>query len=140
MAKLLVKSWLEENDCEVIDWDDERENWRTQRKPYDLSVNEHQIEVRSSFSKHTRIRQLLAEEHIIHPCNVNVKEITVQVFWKNKRCDGAWLCGWAEREHLEDDSLVGVRRVGGRLVDFYMMPFNHPNAMTMNRLLNYLES
>jgi len=138
MAKLLVKTWLEENGFTVIDWDDARTSWRTQRKPYDLKVNEHEIEVRSSFSKYTSVQQLLAKEHIIHPCNVRVKEITVQVFWRDKQCTEAWLSGWARKTDLEDNSLVGVRRVNGRLVDFYMMPFSHPNAMPVNQLPNHL--
>jgi len=102
MAKLLVKGWLEENGFEkkVIDWDDVRESWKSQAKPYDLCVNKHHIEVRSSISKYKDIGKLLSRENIIHPTDVKLKEITVQVFWRDKRCSEAWLCGWAKRIHL----------------------------------------
>jgi len=136
MAKLSLKSWLEERGFEVIDWDDVRTSWRSQRKDYDLRVNDHNIEVRSSISQYDNINDVLINEHIIHPCNVKIKEITIQAFFSDSRCTELWLCGWALQNDLSQ--FRQVRHVG-RLVDFFMMPFTDRNARPMRTLLTYLE-
>lgn len=138
MAKLSVKSWLEENGLEVIDWDDVRTSWRSQRKQFDLQVNGHNIEVRSSISNYRTIRETIRNENIIHPCNVRAKEITIQTFFANKRCSELLICGWTRQRHLENSNLRSPVRVGPRLVDFYFMPFSHRNARPMTSLANSL--
>lgn len=138
LAKLCVKRWIEENGLECIDWDDVRTSWKSQRKRFDLNVNDHDIEVRSSISSYPTIQEVLRNEHIIHPSNVRVKEITVQVFFKDSSCTEAWLCGWTLRNHLEDDNLRSPRRIGRYLVDFYFMPFDHRNARKIRDLLAFI--
>jgi len=138
LAKLSLKKWFEQNGLQVTDWDDVRNSWRSHRKPYDLSVNGHSIEVRSSISQHRTIGETLRSESIIHPCNVRVKEITVQVFFGNPSCEEAWLCGWALRADLESRRFRSVRRVGPRLVDFFLIPFNNRAARPMSRLVSHL--
>lgn len=138
MAKLSVKSWLEENGFEVTDWDDIRTSWRSQRKTYDLQINNHNIEVRSSISQYDNVSSVLANEHIIHPYNVKVKEITIQAFFANNRCAELWICGWALKKDLSNNSLKGPVSIKGRLVDFFRLPFNCRQARTMNALLRYL--
>ncbi|RLI20333.1 hypothetical protein DRO54_06500 [Candidatus Bathyarchaeota archaeon] len=139
LAKLALKEWLEEQGFEVIDYDDVRSSWRSSRKPYDLQVNNHNIEVKSSVAQRPNLQWILQNEHIIHPCNVTVKEITVQTFFKDASCEMVWLCGWALRSDLEQPRYRQPRRVpGGRLTDFYLMPFSDPNAKPMNDLLSYL--
>jgi hypothetical protein len=138
MAKLSIKSWLEENGFTVIDWDDVRTSWRSQRKDFDIQVNNHKIEIRSSISQHDNIRSLLRNEHIIHPCNVRVKEITIQAFFADKRCGELWICGWVLQKHLNSQNNRQVITVGSRLVDFFMLSFNHTRARPMQSLLRYL--
>ena len=138
LAKLVVKDWLEENSFSVTDYDDVRTGWASSRKPYDLQVNNHNIEVRSSVASQTNQNWVLHNENIIHPCNVNVKEVTVQVFFRDGKCDMAWLFGWALKTALENNQYRQPRRVGNRLTDFYLMPFSNHNARTMNDLLAYL--
>jgi hypothetical protein len=139
MAKLSIKSWLEENDFRVIDWDDVRTSWRSQQKRFDLQVNNHNIEIRSSISKYATINDVLQNECIIHPFDVRVKEITIQAFFADSRCAELWICGWALQNDLSNRSLKQVRRVpGGRLADFFMMPFSHRRAQTMASLLRFL--
>ena len=138
MAKLAVKGWLIENGADVVDWDDVRTSWRSQRKQFDLSVNGHSIEVRSSISQYASIRDTLHNESIIHPCNVSVKEITVQVFFKDFSCDEVWLFGWTLQNDLENDALRSPRRIGPRLVDFYLMPFDRREAHPIHGLIRHL--
>ena len=107
-------------------------------KNYDLQINSHNIEVRSSFSKYNNIRDVLKNENIIHPCNVKVKEVTIQAFFTDSRCRELWICGWALQQDLDNPSLRGPLRIGLRLVDFFLMPFRHRRAQTMNALLRYL--
>jgi len=140
LAKLSVKNWLEEQGFGVTDWDDVRNSWRSQRKDYDLQVNNHNIEIRSSISQYVNIRDVLRNEHIIHPCNVRVKEVTIQAFFANKNCDELWIVSWALKRHLENGNLRSPRRIGPRLVDFYLMPFTHRNARPMNALLRFLRT
>ncbi|MGB3479836.1 MAG: hypothetical protein WBB67_11830 [bacterium] len=138
MAKLSIKSWFREVGFEATDWDDIRNSWRSQRKTYDLLVNNHNIEIRSSISKYDAIAQVLRNESIIHPCNVNVKEITVQAFFSDERCAVLWICGWALGSNLGDPSLRGPIWRSRRPSYFYRMPFNHSHAQTMTALLRYL--
>lgn len=140
MAKLSIKSWLEENGFRnrVIDWDDVRISWRSQRKDFDLQVNGHNIEVRSSISEYDNIRGVLRNENIIHPCNVRVKEITIQAFYADSRCQELWISGWALRRDLENPTLRGPLRLGPRLVDFYRMPFSNRRAHPMDAVLRHL--
>lgn len=138
LAKLAVKEWLEKNDLTVIDYDDVRTSWRSSRKPYDLQVNNHNIEVRSSIASQARLNWVLQNENIIHPCNVIAKEITTQVFFRDGNCDVAWLCGWALGTDLENDHYRQPRYVAGRLTDFYLMPFSDANAHPINDLLTHL--
>jgi hypothetical protein len=121
MAKLAVKEWLEENGFTVI-----------------LQVNNHDIEVRSSIASQSNLQWVLQNENIIHPCDVNVKQITIQAFFRDGSCDVVWLCGWALKRDLENDQYRQIRRVGGRLTDFYLMPFSDVNARPMSGLLSYL--
>ena len=138
MGKLSLKSWLSDNGFDVHDWDDIRRSWKSQRKEYDLQVNNHNIEVRTSIAAEPQINYVLSHENIIHPCNVRVKEITVQVFFNSLSCTEAWLCGWARQQDLENQSRIQVRLVGRRLVDFYMIPFNDSDAEPLNSLLSFL--
>jgi len=138
MAKLAVKDWLEEHSFSVVDYDDVRTGWRSSRKPFDLQVNGHNIEIRSSIAGQSNLGWVLQNENIIHPCDVNVKEVTVQVFFRNKSCDTAWLCGWAIGTVLGTDQYRQPRHVGTRLTDFYLMPFSDANSSTMQNLLTYL--
>lgn len=138
MAKLCVASWLGAHGFDVNDWDDIRRSWKSQRKEYDLEVNGHAIEVRSSVAEMPQMNHVLSNEHIIHPCNVRVKELTVQVFFNSPECTEAWLCGWARQQDLEDPARRQVRRVGRRLVDFYMIPFTDAHAYPMANLLTAL--
>jgi hypothetical protein len=126
---------LESNNFTVIDWDDVRKSWKTQRKPFDLQVNGRNIEIRSSFAENLTIDQIIEQKNIIQPCNVNAKEITVQAYFQSPVAQDILLCGWALRGDLESDALRSPRRVGPRLVDFYLMPFSHPNARPMEELL-----
>jgi hypothetical protein len=134
VAKLAVKWWLESRGCSVTDWDDVRTSWRSQIKTFDLQVNGHNIEVRSSVASVGAIREVLRREHIIHPCGVRVKELNVQVFFPDATCTVAWLCGWARQADLDQPALRSPRRIGPRLVDFLLMPFGHRNASPMARL------
>lgn len=138
LAKQSLKKWLMDNGMEVTDWDDIRTSWRSQRKNFDLQVNGHNIEVRSSFAKGRTLQEVIREEHIIHPCNVRVKEITVQVFFPDGTCQESWLLGWAKRRELERQQFRAPRRIGTRLVDFYFLPFNHRFARPMQRLIREL--
>jgi hypothetical protein len=138
LAKLAVKEWLEENGYKTIDYDDERTGWKSSRKPYDLHVNNHSIEVRSSIARKANLNWVLQNEHIIHPCDVKVKEITIQVFFKDEGCDEVWLCGWAFKNNLENRKYRKVKKIGRRYASFYMMPFSDVNARPLNDLLNYL--
>lgn len=138
LAKLCLKSWLETQALDVIDWDDVRPSWRSQRKKFDIQSNGHDIEVRSSISQYPNVADTLANENILHPANIRVKEVTVQVFFADSDCREAWLFGWAERDHLQDPALRSPRRVGPRLVDFYLMPFDHAHARPMRELVTYL--
>lgn len=138
MAKATVKEWLEENNFSVVDWDDVRTSWRSYRKPYDLQVNAHNIEVRCSISKYPNIPSLIQNEHIIYPSNVRVKEIVIQVFFSEPSCSELWLCGWTWGKILGSPSLKQYRRVAGRNTPFYLMPFNHKDAHPMADLLQYL--
>ena len=140
MAKLCVAYWLRGQNLDVTDWDDVRTSWRSQRKSYDLEVNRHALEIKSSIASVPQINQVIADENIIHPCNVRVKELTVQVFFNSPECTEAWLCGWARQQDLENPARRQVRRVGRRLVDFYMIPFNDAAAEPLANLpavLNY---
>jgi len=140
LAKLAVKEWLEEQGFDVVDYDDVRtDNWRSQRKPYDLQVNNHNIEVRSSIASRPSLQWVINNEHIIHPCNVRVKEITIQAFFRDRSCSEVWLCAWTLRKYLENDRYKTIRYVGGRPVDFYMMPFNDAHAFPMRQLISYLQ-
>jgi len=138
LAKLAVKEWLEENGFTVTDYDDVRTGWRSSRKPYDLQVNNHDIEVRSSIAGQPKLQWILRNENIIHPCNVRVKEVTIQAFFRDGSCDMVWLCGWALRRRLGNNRYRQVRNIGGRLTDFYLMPFSDTNARPMSSLLSYL--
>jgi len=138
MAKSCVASWLSSQGYQVVDWDDVRTSWRSQRKSYDLQVNGHALEVRSSIAAVPRVTQVITNEHIIHPCNVRVKEVTIQTFFDSSLCSHVWICGWVRQADLEDQNRKQVRRIGGRLVDFYMVPFNDIAAEPMSNLLNYL--
>lgn len=138
IAKATVKEWLEENGFSVTDWDDERKSWRNSRKPYDLRVNQHSIEVRCSISQYSSLAQLIQREHIIHPCNVRVKEVVVQTFFADASCSELWLCAWTLGQHLGKQNLVQIRKVAGRNTRFYMMPFSDQNANRMVDLLSYL--
>lgn len=140
LAKLALKFWLESRGFEVTDWDDVRTSWRSSRKQFDLEVLGHSIEVRSSIAAYQNTGEILRNEHIIHPCNVRLKEITVQVFFLNNTCHEALLSGWARADNLESDNYREVRRVGPRLVDFYMMGFDDANASSMSDLVGFLQS
>jgi len=138
LAKLCVLSWLRDQNIDAHDWDDTRSSWRSQRKSYDLEANGHSIEVRSSIAATPSLNHILTNDHIIHPCNVRVKEITVQVFFSSPACDTAWICGWVRQSDLEVPARRQVRRVGRRLVDFYLVPFNDAAARPMSDLIAYL--
>jgi len=138
LAKLACKFWLESQGFDVTDWDDERDNWRSARKQFDLQVCEISIEVRSSIAKYQSVSKILRNEHIIHPCNVNVKDVTVQVFFPDASCHEALLCGWAHAKDLESDNYRQARRVGPRLADFYMMSFDAANANPMSDLVGFV--
>jgi len=130
--------WLEARGLVPTDWDDVRTSWRSQRKTFDLQVNEHNIEVRSSRASRRNVAEVLAREHIIHPHGVRVKEVTVQVFFPDSACSEVWLCGWALGDDLADDALRSPRRIGTRLVDFYLMPFDNDRARPMSELVAWL--
>jgi hypothetical protein len=138
MAKLCVASWLRSQGFQVIDWDDVRTSWRSQRKSYDLEVNGHALEIKSSIATVPQIIQVITNEHIIHPCNVRVKEVTIQTFFDSSLCSEVWVCGWVRQVDLENQNRKQVMRIGRRLVDFYMVPFNDIAAEPMINLLNYL--
>jgi hypothetical protein len=141
IAKLAVKEWLEAEGLVVKDWDDERtDNWRSQKKLYDLQVKNHNIEVRSSVSKDGTIRNTLRNEHIISPADVRTKEVNVQVFFDNRAGRKIWIFGWAKGSQLRKKKYLGVRRVGPRLADFYMMPFTDPQAFPPKKLITFLRS
>lgn len=138
LAKLALKFWLESRGFEVTDWDDVRTSWRSSRKRFDLEVLGHSIEVRSSIAAYQNTGEILRNEHIIHPCNVRLKEITVQVFFTNNTCQEALLAGWARVDDLESDNYREPRRIGPRLVDFYLMGFDDANSML--DLVSFLQS
>jgi hypothetical protein len=139
MAKLAVKNWLEEKGFVVLDWDDTRkDDWKSQKKEYDLQVNGHNIEVRSSMPKGKSIKTLMTQEHIILPSNVKAKEVNVQVFFSDDSCTSIWIAGWAKKDDLQKNKYKKPRKVGPVLVDFYLMPFSDPNARSMQQLLSYL--
>jgi len=137
-AKLCVFFWLRDQNVDAQDWDDTRRSWRSQRKSYDLEANGHALEVRSSIAETPSLSHIIANEHIIHPCNVKAKEITVQVFFPSLACDTAWICGWVRQADLETPSRRQVRRIGRRLVDFYLVPFSDVAARPMSDLVVYL--
>jgi len=138
LAKLCVLFWLRDQNVAAQDWDDTRRSWRSQRKSYDLEANGHALEVRSSIAEIPSLNHIIANEHIIHPCNVRVKEITVQVFFSSPACDTAWICGWVRQADLEAPSRRQIRRIGRRLVDFYLVPFSDAAARPMSDLIAYL--
>jgi len=138
LAKLCVLLWLNEQGIDAQDWDDTRTSWRSQRKSYDLQANGHMLEVRSSIAETPSLSHVLSNEHIIHPCNIRVKEVTIQVFFSSPACDTSWICGWVGQPDLETSARRQVRRIGRRLVDFYMVPFGDVAARPMNDLLQYL--
>jgi hypothetical protein len=137
IAKLTVKRYLENQGLPVTDWDTIRTNWRTSRKPYDLLVNDHNIEVRSSISKYLTIQEVINEEHIIHPPRVNFKEVNLQVFFPDTNCNTLWVFGWALGSNISNRRYFTYRHLGYP-VPFHMMPFSDTNARTMNQLLTYL--
>lgn len=138
VAKLCLKLWLESKGLTVIDWDDVRTSWRTQKKDFDLQVNNHNIEIRSSFAENLSISDIIQNKNIIQPCNVRTKEITVQVYFPSPVSQEVLLCGWTLKNDLENPALRSPRRVGQRLVDFYLMPFSHPGARPMADLITHL--
>jgi len=138
MAKLSLKFWLESKGLKVIDWDDVRTSWQSSRKKFDLDVQGENVEVRSSIAKSNNVSEILRTEHIIHPCDVKPKEITVQIFFPNSACQEVWLTGWASATDLAVKKYKKIRRVGPRIVDFYMMGFNDANAMPMSELVRTL--
>jgi len=138
MGKLSLKFWLESQGLNVIDWDDVRTSWRSARKQFDLEVEGHQVEVRSSVAGNTNVAEVIREEHIIQPYRVRAKEITVQVFFPDNTCHEAWLAGWAYGTDLAVERYKEIRRIGPRLVDFYMMGFGDANARPMSELVRTL--
>jgi len=93
MAKLSLKFWLESQGLNVTDWDDVRTSWRTARKQFDLEVQGHPVEVRSSIAQNNNVAEVIRQENIIQPYRVRPKEIIVQVFLSDNTCREAWLAG-----------------------------------------------
>ncbi len=140
IAKISFKQYLLTKGLPVIDWDDPgvRPNWQTQRKRFDLQVNNHNIEVRSSISQYDNIADVLLNEHIIHPPRVNFKEINIQVFFTNARLTELWFFGWALGIDMNHQRNFTVRYQGNRKIPFYMMRFDDNNAQTIAQLISFL--
>ena len=122
MAKLSLKFWFESHGLNVTDWDDVRTSWRSSRKQFDLEVEGHAIEVRSSIAQNMNVTEVIHHEHIIQPYRVRPKEITVQVFFSDNTCHEVWLAGWTYGADLASEEYKEVRRVGPRLTDFGSPP------------------
>lgn len=137
IGKLALKHWIESQGFAVTDWDDVRRNgWTSQQKIFDLQVNDHNIEARSSIEIDKTIPFILKRRTIIHPCNVNVKEITVQIYFLNKQFKEALLCGWATEVDLVN--FKSPIKMGNKLVDFFRIPFGLEEARPMSELIPFL--
>lgn len=133
-AKLAVRRWLTDQGLTVTDWDDVRTSWRSSRKPYDLKVDDASIEVASSvlfdrdLDPKPDLNWVIENEHIIQPVRKTQKDYIVQVHFIAPDDLNAYITGWTTWDDLCVEENMTVRRVAGRLCDFYMLPFDSPSA------------
>lgn len=135
MAKLAVKKWLESNGEVVIDWDNERnDNFKKSDKPYDLSIGEKTIEIRSSKEFDKKIDFILKHRSIIQPKYATVFDITIQAYWLKSDFSSINIIAWAKKAELENEKYIKSFNNN----EFYMMPFTDPNAYSLRELLSYI--
>ena len=142
IAKLAVKTWLEQRGFTVIDWDDVRRNWRSSRKPYDLSVNNCTIEIASSIEildnlgRASALNLILREKHIIQPIRRTRKDIVLQTYYISDINPAVHIMGWSYWDDLTPYRTI--RYIAGHPRDFWMVPFNERIVHAPSELVDVL--
>ena len=143
VARLCAKGWLEVEGFAVIDWDDVRTSWRSNRKRFDLEVNKCRIEVASSIEilddqdTNTALNQIIEQRSIIQPVRRTEKDIVLQAYYISDIDPIVYIMGWTLWSEIAQ--YQSIRYVGGYPRDFWLMPFNRPEARPPRDLVDFLQ-